>query len=390
MSPSSSLPAAVNRPRREWGVDLARGVAVVSMFVAHTAPGNGPGDVLMLSEFLTFPLFALLVGAGAELGARRLGVLPHLAASAVRAAALLALGWALAQAGAHIVIVLAPLGVLTVLCWGVSRLPTGAVVAVGLAAGLLAPWTIEASRTTWMELAVSQRREALWWWDLLVSTSYPQAVLLLCGCVGVVLVRWLLPRDGTRPGWSSLAWALAVPSLLVVGLAGARVAGALDFAAYDTSWTEELFVASLAAGAFAACLLLARWGSAVRLLDRLLTPLAWVGAMTLTVYTLQILWLAWWVHDAEAGTSDDTWVNVVGMTVGALVVASAWRLLALPAPWTRGPLEGIVGSGVRLALRAAGAPVSGPPRPGPSRAPDPLGSSVSSPRTEVRPAPDRG
>lgn len=390
MSSSSSLPVAVPSPRREWGVDLARGVAVVSMFVAHTAPGSGPGDVLVLSEFLTFPLFALLVGAGAELGARRFGVLPHLAASAVRAAALLALGWVLAQAGAHIVIVLAPLGVLTLLCWGVSRLPTGAVVAVGLAAGLLAPWTIEASRQAWTELAITRGSDALWWFGLLVSTSYPQAVLLLCGCVGIVLVRWLLPRDGVRPEWPALAVAFGASWVLVVGLAGARLAGVLDFAAYETSWTEELFVAALAAGTFAACLLLVRWGSAVRPLARLLTPLAWVGAMTLTVYTLQIGWLAWWVHEAEAGTSDDTWVNVVGLSVGALVVASAWRFLALPAPWTRGPLEGIVGVGVGLALKATAGSVPGAGRAEPSEVPEPVEIPVSSPRTEVRPSRDRG
>lgn len=38
--------------------DAARGVAVLSMFVAHVAPGGG---VILLSEFLTAPLFALLV-----------------------------------------------------------------------------------------------------------------------------------------------------------------------------------------------------------------------------------------------------------------------------------------------------------------------------------------
>lgn len=39
--------------------DLARGVAVVSMLVAHTAPVGG---ILNLSEFLTAPLFAMIVG----------------------------------------------------------------------------------------------------------------------------------------------------------------------------------------------------------------------------------------------------------------------------------------------------------------------------------------
>jgi hypothetical protein len=45
---------AVERSR-DLGVDVARGVAVFSMFVAHFAPSAGPGGVLILSEYLTAP-----------------------------------------------------------------------------------------------------------------------------------------------------------------------------------------------------------------------------------------------------------------------------------------------------------------------------------------------
>lgn len=359
-------------PSRELGVDLARGVAVVSMFVAHTAPSAGPGGLLQLSEFLTFPLFGLLVGAGAELGARRLAVLPHGVASLVRAVALLLLGWALAQAGAHIVIVLAPLGVLTLLCWGVSRLPTTAVVAVGVVAGLLAPWTIAVSRARWAEWAVAGETGLLWWFDLLVSTSYPQAVLLLCGCVGIVLTRALLPRSGERAPLGRPVAVLGTAVLVAGGLAAARVAGGLELVAYETAWPEELFVTSLATGAYAACLLLARLRAA-----RLVAPLAWVGAMTLTLYALQIGWLAWWVRGLFPGTADDTWVNVVGMTVASLVLAGLWRLAGLPRPWSRGPLEGVVAAAVDLALRSTGTGES-------------VQRPVSSPRVGVREGADRG
>ncbi|CAM4123694.1 hypothetical protein [Helcobacillus massiliensis] len=34
------------------------------MVIAHTAPSDGPARILITSEFLTAPLFALLVGAG--------------------------------------------------------------------------------------------------------------------------------------------------------------------------------------------------------------------------------------------------------------------------------------------------------------------------------------
>lgn len=370
---------------RELGVDLARGVAVVSMFVAHTAPGAGPGGVLMLSEFLTFPLFALLVGAGAELGARALGVVPHGLASLVRAAALLALGWALAQAGAHVVVVLAPLGVLTLLCWLVSRLPTTAVVAVGLAAGLLAPWTIRASRDWWLELALAGDARALWWSDLLVSTSYPQAVLLLCGCVGIVVTRLLLPRDGAPAPAALLGGLLAGTLLVAGGLAAARLTGRVELVAYETTWPEELFVVALATGTYVACLAFPRWSGA-----RVLAPLAWVGAMTLTVYSLHVGWLAWWSRGLFPGTPDDAWGNVVGMTLGALVVAGAWRAARLPAPWTRGPLEGLVGLGVRLAVRGSGAEGPRTPPRGDGESGGTSGSPVSVARTEVRSPVERG
>lgn len=385
MTSETAVRARPSSRPRDLGVDLARGVAVVSMFVAHTAPGAGPGGVLLLSEFLTFPLFALLVGAGAELGARTLGVVPHGLASSVRAVALLALGWALAQAGAHVVIVLAPLGVLTLLCWLVSRLPTPAVVAVGLASGLLAPWTIEVTRDRWLELVVAGETGALWWLDLLVSTSYPQAVLLLCGSVGIVLTRLLLPRDGGAASPRLLA-GLVTGALLVGGvLSAARVVGRIELVAYETSWLEELFVVALATGTYAACLALARWSGV-----RTLTPLAWVGAMTLTVYSLHVGWLAWWARGLFPGTPDDAWVNVVGMSVGALVVAGAWRAARLPAPWTRGPLEGVVGLGVRLVGRGSGAEEPRTPRGGDREPGGANGIDVSVARTEVRSPVERG
>lgn len=330
---------------REWGVDLARGVAIISMFVAHTAPTAGPGGVLMLSEYLTFPLFALLVGAGAELAARRTGLWEHGVASLVRGAALLLAGWLLAKAGAWVVIVLAPLGLLTLLCWAVSRLPAWAVASVGVVAGAIAPWTIEASRETVTELAVAQETGRQWWFELLVSTYYPQAVLLLVACAGILVTRLLVPRDGRPASWPALGAVVGAAGVLFLGLAALHLTGRVEIVAYRTTWPEELFVTAFAVGVFAVCLAVARAG----VVRRVLTPLAWVGAMTLTVYALQIGWLAWWVRELRPGTPDDTWVNVVGMTIGALALASLWRVLHATRPWGRGPLEGVVGLAVQVA-----------------------------------------
>lgn len=321
------------------------------MFVAHTAPSAGPGGLFQLSEFLTFPLFALLVGAGAELAARRHSPRVHLAGAVVRAVALLGLGWLLAQSAAMVVIVLAPLGVLTLLCWGISRAPSWAVALVSVVAGVIAPWTINNSRELWTEAVVSGSRSRMWWLELVISTSYPQAVLVMMAGVGILLTRLLLPRERpARSAWlpsAVTAVAVLVTGALIVG----RLLGYVDFLAYQTSWTEELFVAALAIAVFAGCLSFD--ALPVPQLTRLALPLAWVGAMTLTLYALHVGWLALWV-ELYPGTSDDTWANVFGMTVVALVIASAWRALRLPHVWRRGPVEGVVGTVATLATRLVG------------------------------------
>ena len=55
---------ATSTERRDLGVDLVRGVALVSMYVAHCAPGAGPAHVLILSEYLTMPLFVRRLPSG--------------------------------------------------------------------------------------------------------------------------------------------------------------------------------------------------------------------------------------------------------------------------------------------------------------------------------------
>ncbi len=331
------------------------------MFVAHTAPSAGPGGLFQLSEFLTFPLFALLVGAGAELAARRHGPGVHLVGAVVRAVALLGLGWLLAQSAALVVIVLAPLGLLTLLCWGISRAPSWLVGLVAVLAAAIAPWTIDSSREVWSDAVTSGDTTRMWWLELLISTSYPQAVLVLMAAVGILLTRLLLPRERPKPS----AWLPAAVTVAAVCATGAmivgRLLGQIDFLAYQTTWTEQLFVVVLASAVYAGCVTFASLPVA-----RVALPLAWVGAMTLTLYSLHVAWLAWWV-DLFPGRSDDTWLNVVGMSVVAVVVASAWRAARLPHVWRRGPVEGVVGLVAEFAIRVTGVATPDTPEPVSSR-----------------------
>lgn len=321
------------------------------MFVAHTAPSAGPADLLMLSEFVTFPLFALLVGSGAEIAARRRGAALSAVGALVRGAALLALGWLLTATGpAPVVVVLGQLGVLTVLMWPTSRLPTWAVASVALAAGAVAPATISATRDEALALVMAGDTTGQWWLELVVSTYYPMAVMVLAGCVGILLTRLLVPR-GERVGGAARAVAVVLASVVVVAaLTTAKLAGRVELVAYQTSWWEEVFVVALAAGVLAACLAV----SHVPALRQVLAPVAWSGQMALTLYVAHVVWLIWWARSLFVGTPDDAWANVVGLSLGGLLLASLWRWADLSGPWRRGPLEGVVGVLVLAAQDLAG------------------------------------
>ena len=95
--------------RRDLRIDAVRGVALVLMYLAHCAPSPGPAEVLNLSEYATYPLFALLVGIGAALGSRsasrRWWVGPL-----VRGAVLVAVGEVLEEQHTQVWIVLGFLG----------------------------------------------------------------------------------------------------------------------------------------------------------------------------------------------------------------------------------------------------------------------------------------
>ena len=67
-APAGHAAVALPPPRRLDGLDLARGVAVLSMLVAHLSPVGGPADV---TEYLCAPLFAVVIGVSMGLRTSR-------------------------------------------------------------------------------------------------------------------------------------------------------------------------------------------------------------------------------------------------------------------------------------------------------------------------------
>ena len=330
---------------RRADVDVVRFLALASMYVAHVAPVPGPAHVLELSEYLTMPLFALLVGVGAQLGAHRRGT-GHWAATLVRALALVGLGLALELAQAQVVIVLAHLGVVLLVAAVLARLPSLVVGAVAAAALLVGPWLVRHTPADLLLVDQGVLHDAV---RFTVGGPYRLLPMVVHAAVGILLARLWLRGRGER--------AVLVPAVLGGGLlvvSGAMLAaeqrGLIDLVPYSGTLQEALLDTLVATGVCLVGL------AAARALDRGATSrpvagLAAVGAMTLTLYTLQVLWLAYDVRVLHPGSADDSWTNLVVLLVGSLVVTAAWRLVVRREPWRRGPLEGVVATATGLVER---------------------------------------
>lgn len=385
---------ATDAPVRSTGsrvlfVDWARTAAYLLMVTAHVAPSDGPLRILLVSEFLTAPLFALLVGAGAQLGHGRntqptddvadpadpADAAPggttavhargadgrDIARAVVRALLVLGLGLLLVQSRASVVIVLMHLAVLMVLCIPLVRLRTRALALAGAVAAALAVavpllvrrmWAAGASGAMTEPLQDPLRdavREILG--DFGGSGPYRLTGFVLCAVLGMLAVRLLRP---TLPWTRGLA-ASAVALALFVGLVIApNVLGLFEVHAYDGTPAEQLGVAAGALG-----VLLAAWTVQASPPGRLLPPavaavLAWPGQASLSLYALHVLILHVFqtLHPHER---DDSWAMLALLIVVGLVAPVLWRAAVAPIvrragagstgvgrALVRGPLEGMI------------------------------------------------
>lgn len=371
--------------RLVW-VDVARGLALVSMFVAHAAPGGGPGGVLHLSEFLTAALFAALVGVGAALERRRHGAGRALALALIRAVALLAAAWLTALSGAQVVDILTHLAVVLVLVSLLLALPRSlravlAVVCLMLGVWLTAVGTAPVAArlsealaplqsltapvraqlgNVGAALAFTEAESLRWTAEFLTAGPYRLPLLLAWALLGSVLVASVHRFEGVARGRAA-AWAGAGLGLAAVALA---------FSRWRTGEFPTPYTASLADVALATGLVLAALGACAAVvpshLPWLTGILAVPGSMTLTVYVAHQAYLGWAVGAwtvlggalqpgagpwlSPAGT-DDTWFNVVALCVGGLLLPLLWRAAVRRQPWQRGPLEGPIALATRRLAR---------------------------------------
>ncbi|GAA4396305.1 hypothetical protein GCM10023168_00060 [Fodinibacter luteus] len=335
------MPTAARPPRLD-GLDAARGLAVVSMLVAHLSPVGGP---LTVSEYLTAPLFAVIIGTsmGVQLAERRPAAGPFLRDNAVRASVLIVLGVLLQRVYHQIAVILPYLGLLVVvlapLALLLHRMPVRTVVLSAILS-IVSPLVMDRARA-WTATGGDRPRVVLELVHWLAAGGSYRVISLLAMALGGLALATVLRRAGRLPA----AW--AVGGLLTVAGLGTYLVGALTPAgasAYSGT-TAEISGATLLGCAsvvlsFGVVQVLRDHGA-----GRVAEPLLATGRLALSAYTLQILWLAL-VAAVRDQARDDTWW-VLGSSL-VVVVGSCW---ALERTWGTGPLEWLVHRLRRPAVR---------------------------------------
>ncbi len=318
------------------GIDLARCVALVSMFVAHTAPTAGPGGVLTLSEFLTMPLFAALLGASSYLSSQHMNLTFLFASSVVRGILLIALGLWLETWGAAVDIILQYLGVLSILVVPLVLVPSWALAGIAAVITLVNPYMLTWGSNLNRELVL----EGSWLQYLvswMVAGSHYRVFTMICwAAIGIIIARGM-QRWGV---WGDLALAVVASAGAIAIYLYTRPTSSLMV--YSGARLEVFFNILAAAAAIGWCALVARM---FRQKTRVLQPFIDTGSMTLSLYVLQIGVLAACVKYAPVyglPANDDSWLVLGFLVVVSFICAVLWKRLLGATPLRRGPLESVL------------------------------------------------
>jgi uncharacterized membrane protein len=408
---------------RLLGIDLARGVALVAMMAAHILPFSITDEtgaelyhpVHVVVDGRAAALFAVLAGVSLTLVTGRTSpparTGPAAAGIAARAAVIAVIGLSLGVVSFNIAVILVNYAVLFIIAIPLIRLGWAGSAAIAGSWIFLGPIASFLVRQLFWPGGYQPGDVPSWWdvtspFDLAVRLTltgyYPVLVWTGYMVAGMALgrSRWL--HDG------SLRSAAAIIGAGTVLALGAKAASALLMAVVDPSlsypadWasSDEPIDEVLVSGQYGSTPTTSIWwlitsaphtgtpfdlmhtvgtsfvviGACVALglgAARLtgtglggtgvwaLTPLAWAGSMTLTLYSVHVL------IEAVRGFVDP-WSNVTDWLTQAGVLISAtciYRLVAIRLQLSgRGPLEALVGVVSTAAQRAvSGAPQHRPP-----------------------------
>ncbi|MDQ1598365.1 MAG: hypothetical protein QOI70_1789 [Microbacteriaceae bacterium] len=342
--------AAYGGSSRIVGVDLARGLAVLGMYGAHVGLTKDfdwaqPGTWLDVVNGRSSILFALLAGVsiaiisggqsgleGIELKRARVRIL-------TRAIVIFVLGAYLASLDTGIAVILPVYAVLFVATLPFLRLPSRWLFAIAAILAVLMPLIV-------FVLAPGSPEDDLASY-LFVTGPYPALIWIAFFLVGLAIGRLDLRATSTRLRILTAGIGLAVlgygaSALVPSGSVGDVLpADARDLStveAHSGTPFEVVGSTGFALAILAVCLLVPR---AVRWL---LYPLAAIGAMALTAYTVHVLIVDRIGSPAFAQPDNGLFL---GFVAGALLVCAAWTLLL-----GRGPLERALTGLSRVAAQA--------------------------------------
>ncbi|MPV38023.1 heparan-alpha-glucosaminide N-acetyltransferase domain-containing protein [Georgenia subflava] len=368
--------AGADRPRgrRLTGIDIARGLAILGMFVAHLGDDGPEGrhdpEWFVVADGRSAALFALLAGVSMALANGR-GTLPAGAVLArarlttlVRAGILLLMGVFLVGLGTPVLVILpayAAMFVLALPFLGLARawLLLGAALVAVVSPTVIFLLTTERADGGPSPLAsvTGEADPVELPMDVFATGAYPALVFLAYILLGMAVgrsalssLRVQLALLGAGVALGVLGWGTSRLALDALGDGASPLARRLVSAgAHEYSTLEVVGNCGSSLTVIAVCLLLTRPGNPVgRAFAAVLSPVAAAGAASLSVYSFHIVAIFLLGNDI-------VWYpvsNAVLLWFIAVALAAAWlwrRFLG------RGPLE-------RL-LRAATAAVVGPAPP---------------------------
>lgn len=348
---------------RILGLDVARGLAVLGMFAAHTVrnpelrldlpqtwTGIVDGRSAVLFAVLAGVAVAILSGGAAPVGGTALR--EARTRILVRALLVLVLGGLLTALGTSIAVVLQVYAVLfamslPLLTWRASRLfPAAAIAAV---VGPVVAVVVGAFAAARDPHGVCSGVV-----DLLATGPYPALVWVAYLLLGLGVGRLALDRTGVQGALVTVGAGLAAVgygTAMLLAPLRARLAveaadpGAVDLPAllsaapHANTTLEAVGSGGVALAVIGGSLLLLRLPVAVVLL----APLWALGQMALTAYTVQVI--AYWAYERTTGAPPDDWAVFWWFAGVALVVATVWRL----GLRRRGPLEQLLSAASRRA-----------------------------------------
>ena len=348
---------AEGAPPRLFGVDAARGVALLGMFVAHTVFGGGEKVVDGRSAIL----FATV--AGVSLGLLSGGPRPPDGALRVpprlvimtRGVVLILLGVALTVVlNPPIAVILDYYGFGFLVLLSVLFLPRVVLGGIALILAFAAPPVVAliTDSVAFEQIPELVQLFARW----LFYGAYPMIVWFAFLLVGLILGRTDL-RNRLNAGIAIVAGTLSA----VLGYGSAHLIPGVTAAAHSDSTAEVFGSGGVAVAVIGILSLLDASGlraleaHVVKVLRFVLAPVAAAGAMALTLYTAHAILLAI-VRNVtlDNGRWDmPDWV-LPTLIVGSLVIAPLWRRFVGPGPLERGlrALAGLVARGPKPKVAA--------------------------------------